>query len=83
MPEINDSQGCIRQNLLDAGCDRKTTESCMACFTAGAPAKMLPQLAKHRRALLDALHREQKRIDCLDYLVYTIERNEKHKEAQK
>ena len=83
MPEINDSQGYIRQNLLDAGCDRKTTESCMACFTAGAPVKMLPQLAKHRRTLLDALHREQKRIDCLDYLVYTIEKNEKQKEAPK
>ncbi len=44
---------------------------------------MLPQLAKHRRVLLDALHREQKRIDCLDYLVYTIEKNEKQKEAKK
>lgn len=83
MPEMNDDRSLIRQNLLDAGCDRKTTESCMACFTAGAPAKMLPQLVKHRRVLLDALHREQKRIDCLDYLVYTIEKNEKQKEAKK
>lgn len=67
----------IRQNLLDAGCDQQTTDSCMACFQEGNMAKMLPALAKHRRVLLEALHQEQKRIDCLDYLVYTIERNEK------
>lgn len=67
----------IRQNLLDAGCDPQTTDSCMACFQEGNMAKMLPALAKHRRALLEALHQEQKRIDCLDYLVYTIERNDK------
>ena len=75
MPEID--PGHIRQNLLDAGCDQQTTDSCMACFSEGNMAKMLPALAKHRRALLEELHKEQKRIDCLDYLVYTIERNEK------
>lgn len=75
MPEIDSNR--IRQNLLDAGCDQQTTDSCMACLNEGNMAKMLPVLAKHRRALLEALHQEQKQIDCLDYLVYTIEKNEK------
>ena len=79
MAEINDKYGSIRQNLIDAGCDDTTTESCMACFNEGNPVKMLPALAKHRQTLLDELHREQKRIDCLDYLVYTIQRDKKHK----
>lgn len=52
-------------------------ESCMDDFTAGAPGKMLPKLAKHRRTLLETLHREQKQIDCLDYLVYAIEKKER------
>ena len=77
MPEYHDDSGRIRQNLLDAGCDQETVLSCMEDLTAGAPGKMLPKLAEHRRALLEALHREQKRIDCLDYLVYTIEKIEK------
>lgn len=77
MPEFHDDSGRIRQNLLDAGCDQQTTDSCMACFCEGNMAKMLPVLEKHRRALLEELHKEQKRIDCLDYLVYTIEKNEK------
>lgn len=80
MPEAHDVSECIRQNLLDAGCDKQTVDSCMDDFTAGAPGKMLRRLAKHRRALLDALHREQKHIDCLDYLVYTIEKNKREKE---
>lgn len=70
VPEIHNDSGRIRQNLIDAGCGPQMIESCMDDFTAGAPGKMLPKLARHRRTLLEALHREQKQIDCLDYLVY-------------
>lgn len=77
MAEINDRYGSVRQNLIDAGCDSKMTESCMACFDDGDLAKMLPALAKHRRVLLDELHRGQKRIDCLDYLICTIQHSKR------
>ncbi len=30
MAEANDVYGSIYQNLIDAGCDTKTTEPCMA-----------------------------------------------------
>ena len=30
-------------------------------------------LSEYRKQLLDNVHREEKRIDCLDYLVYQIE----------
>ncbi len=81
MAEISDKYGSVLQNLIDAGCDDQTTESCMACFNEGDMAKMLPALAAHRQTLLEKLHREQKRIDCLDYLVYTIQRDEKRKKG--
>ena len=29
-------------------------------------------LEKHRKFLLERVHKEEKRIDCLDYLVYQI-----------
>lgn len=29
-------------------------------------------LQKHRRSLLDNLHRDQKQIDCLDYLLFMM-----------
>lgn len=82
MADYNDKYGRVRQNLIDAGCDQQTTDSCMACFDEGDMAKMLPALARHRRALLDELHKEQKRIDCLDYLVYSIQKQQKKEVAK-
>ena len=39
---------------------------------AGQDAAMLKQLSRHRAALLDSLHANQKQIDCLDFLVYQM-----------
>lgn len=67
----------IIQNLKDAGCDSDTIEKFMADLQKGKEANGLKRLAVHRKNLLDSLHREQKCIDCLDYLVYQM------KEAKK
>ena len=34
-------------------------------------------LSQHRLSLLEALHQDQYKIDCLDYLVYAMEKEEK------
>ncbi len=74
MAEANDVYGSIYQNLIDAGCDRQTAEQCMV-FTKEEQIKdMLPILVRHRKALLDSLHDSQKRIDCLDYLLYKLKK---------
>ena len=67
----------IEQNLRDAGCDEKCICRFMEDMEEKREKEGLKLLQNHRRKLLDALHREQKHIDCLDYLVYTIEKNEK------
>ena len=36
--------------------------------------KQLELLEKHRRRLLSNVHREEKKIYCLDYLVYQIKK---------
>ena len=64
----------IRQNLIDAGCGQELIKKFMEDFKHGRTAEELKLLAAHRRKLLDELHREQKRIDCLDYLVYTMKK---------
>ena len=33
-------------------------------------------LTRHRRTLLDTVHTEQKKIDCLDYLFCKMDKNE-------
>lgn len=68
----NQSTEAIIQNLKDAGCDYETIENFMADLQKGKEANGLKRLAAHRKNLLDSLHREQKCIDCLDYLVYQM-----------
>ena len=62
----------IRQNLIDAGCDDRMIAELEACFDDVKKRDRL--LAKHRRALLDKIHKEEKQISCLDYLVYTMKK---------
>ena len=70
-----DSKEAVIQNLKDAGCNEDTIDRFMECVKNGASKEHLRILSQHRKQLLDKIHIEQKRIDCLDYLVYQIERN--------
>lgn len=67
----------IIQNLKDAGCDPKTVKQFLELGEKGSTKEQLDLLSRHRRHLLDRVHREEKRIDCLDYLVYQMEKTEK------
>ncbi len=71
---INESPETVIRNLKDAGCDPETIENVMADLNHGNEGMGLKRLAAHRKKLLESLHREQKCIDCLDYLVYQIKK---------
>lgn len=75
------SEERIVQNLRDADCDSSTIAAFVQEVRENKIAEGLKLLSLHRRGLLEKLHREQKRIDCLDYLVYTIKKteNKQHK----
>lgn len=75
--DLNESSESIIQNLKDAGCDSETIEKFMADLQKGKEENSLKRLAVHRKILLDSLHREQKCIDCLDYLVYQMRKANK------
>lgn len=64
----------VRRNLSDAGCDGSFIEKFLLLEQRGQKKEQLRLLAQHRLALLEDLHRDQYRIDCLDYLVYTMEK---------
>ncbi len=68
----------IIQNLIDAGCDKTVIAAFVEDIHAEKISEGLKLLAVHRRSLLDELHKEQKRIDCLDYLVYKMEKLQKN-----
>ena len=64
----------LLENLEDAGCGPESAECFLALEQSGQYLELLRLLSDHRRQLLDCLHREERRIDCLDYLVYQLEK---------
>ena len=64
----------IIRNLKDSGCSNATIEAFVASLRTKKYSEGMKLLAAHRRTLLEELHREQKQIDCLDYLVYKIKK---------
>jgi len=63
-------------NLVDAGCDNEQIEEVMTLIKQGRKKEVLALLANYRKRLLDCYHAEQKKIDCLDYLVYQMRREQ-------
>lgn len=77
MPEASDAQAILRENLRDAGCDLDTIRRCEVLAQGQKEAELMRILSQHRRALLDAVHQNERRLDCLDYLIYQIENQDK------
>ena len=75
MAEFSDIRGIVIQNLIDAG-GGCFTEECAQLILDGKMQSALNILAKHRKQLLDEVHANQKRIDCLDHLIYKIEKSQ-------
>ena len=62
-----------RRNLEDAGCPE-----CLIAEYARARGdeQRVRQLRADRRELLSGIHAEQKKLDCLDYLIYQLRNGE-------
>ena len=74
MPEATHKKEVFLQNLKDAGCGKETICQCMELAGAENFAETVKKLKQHKKVLLDTIHTTQKKIDCLDYLIYSIER---------
>ena len=77
MPEASDAQAILRENLKDAGCDQDMICHCEILAQGEKKAELMRALSLHRKALLDAVHENERRIDCLDYLIYQFEKQSK------
>lgn len=76
MAEATDTYGMLYQNLIDADCDNITVEKCMKLAHDGKKTEMLSLLSRHRISLLNMLHKRRDNIDCLDYLIYKIKKEQ-------
>lgn len=69
------SREAVVQNLKDAGCEPEMIRDFLEWFDKGQKTKQLELLERQRGHLLGRVHKDEKRISCLDYLIYQIQRN--------
>ena len=64
----------VLENLRDAGCDDGMIERYreIAANDGMGGSELIRLQTPHRRALLDALHADQAKLDCLDYLLFQL-----------
>ena len=67
----------VLQNLKDAGCTDEMVEKFMDLQANEDEEQQIRLLSSHRKQMLEELHREEKRIDCLDYLIYQMQNKNK------
>ena len=60
------------RNLKDAGCGASLIEKILALHESGNIREELRLLTAQRSGLLEKVHAAQKKVDCLDYLVFTL-----------
>lgn len=81
MGEYTDDVHSIIQNLEDAGCDKQTVERFMELREAGEKKGQLMLLETHRRSLMQKVHKHEKQINCLDFLVYQMRKGRQGPQA--
>ena len=67
------SRESVIQNLEDAGCEAGTIRDFLKWFEQGRKEKQLEVLEYQREYLLDRVHKDERRISCLDYLIYQVQ----------
>ena len=67
-----DPQFAINRNLNDAGCDETTKKTFLELYSRGKLKEGIQILQQHRIILLNKIHKSQKEIDALDFLLFTM-----------
>lgn len=68
------SEEKVCQCLEDMGCDSAFMKEFQKNFQRCDLAAQKRMLLAHRAKQMDELHASQKRIDCLDFLIYQLEK---------
>lgn len=72
MNEDLKSREAVVQNLKDAGCSQDIIKEFLPYFDENEKEKQLEVLERRRNYFLNIVHGEEKKINCLDYLVYKL-----------
>lgn len=64
----------IDECLKDAGCSDEMIEEVVKCIQENDDERKVMILKRYRCHLLDNIHSMQKKLDCLDYLLYKMKK---------
>lgn len=64
----------LKQNLSDAGCCSETTEDIIRMYEAGNMENALLLMRKDRCRLMEEMHKCGRKVDYLDILIRTAEK---------
>ena len=67
----------IQRNLSDAGFTPSLIQKFLSLSQQKKRKEQYLLLARHRAELLEELHHTQYKIDCLDYMVYAMKKEDK------
>lgn len=62
----------LAATLTDAGLDAFGVSSFLKQLAAGSAAGQIKILRRHRLDLLEEIHKQQKALDLIDYIIYKI-----------
>lgn len=68
-----DPEFAVIRNLNDAGCDAQTKATFLELHSGGRTEEEVHLLQRHRKFLLAEIHKNQKKIDCLDVLLFRLQ----------
>ena len=66
----------IEQNLKDAGCNAEIIKDFFSCEDEKRVDRQKALLEEYRKTLLKRIHKEEKKISCLDYLIFQLEKKQ-------
>lgn len=79
MDILSKQRNAVISNLKDAGCRQDFIDRFIAFAEQSQTKELFAMLAAHKKALLEAAHENNHRIDCLDYLTYKLKKELKNK----
>lgn len=68
----DECEEAVIQNLRDAGCMPEAIALFMRLYAEGESKEALRVIYMQRNELLQKIHADEKRIQCLDYLMYKL-----------
>ena len=64
----------LPQTLADSDFPAEARKKFLSCYDSGDLSEPLHMLTAHRGKLLDHIHKQERSLECVDYLIYQIKK---------